>query len=129
MALSGHSHVRGISTLNFGPFSTKLGATVQAIKKMTVNDNGPGPGRNYGETDVFTFGPKVFFWPKMAFNPKNHPKFLKRLISIWDEATFFFEQLFPVVARIWLGSRSVCFFWAQNLGFSAEKSNFGQRPV
>ena len=37
---------------------------------------------------------KVFFWPKMGFNPKNHPKFLKRLIFIWEKATFFFEQLF-----------------------------------
>ena len=32
-ALSGDSHVRGISTLNFGPISTKLGGTVRAIKK------------------------------------------------------------------------------------------------
>ena len=31
LALLGHSHVRGTSTLNFGPFSTKLGGTVQAI--------------------------------------------------------------------------------------------------
>ena len=47
-----------------------LGGTVQAIKKMTQNDNGPGPGRNYGETDVFTFGRKVFFGLKMGFKPK-----------------------------------------------------------
>ena len=33
LALSGHSHVRGISTLNFGPFSTKLSGTVRTIKK------------------------------------------------------------------------------------------------
>ena len=33
LALLGHSHVRGISTLNFGPISTKLGGTVRAIKK------------------------------------------------------------------------------------------------
>ena len=70
LALSGHSHVRGISTLNFGPFSTKLGGTVRAIKKMTQNDNGPGPGRNYGETGVFTFGRKVVFGLKMGFTPK-----------------------------------------------------------
>ena len=56
LALSGHSHIRGISTLNFGLFSTKLGGTVRAIKKMTQNDNGPSLGRNYGEMDVFTFG-------------------------------------------------------------------------
>ena len=42
-------HFRGISTLNFGPFSTKLGGTVQAVMKMTQNDNGPGLGRNYGD--------------------------------------------------------------------------------
>ena len=74
LALLDHSHIRGISTPNFGPISTKLGGTVWAIKKMTQNDNGQGPGRNYGETDVFTFGQKVFFCPKMGFNPKNHPK-------------------------------------------------------
>ena len=60
LALLGHSHVRGISTLNFGPISTKLGGTVRAIKKMTQNDNGPGLGWNYGETTVFTLGRKVF---------------------------------------------------------------------
>ena len=37
------------------------------------NDNGPGLGRNYGETDVFTLGRKLVFGPKMGFNPKNHP--------------------------------------------------------
>ena len=26
---------------------------------MTQNDYGPGPGRNYGETAVFTFGRKA----------------------------------------------------------------------
>ena len=28
---------------------------------MTHNDNRPGPGQNYGETAVFTFGRKAFF--------------------------------------------------------------------
>ena len=37
-------------------------------------DNGPGPGRNYGETGVFTVGQKVFFGLKMGFTAKNHPK-------------------------------------------------------
>ena len=78
MAVFGLCHDRGISTLNFGPFSKKLGGTVRAIKKMTQNDNGPGPGRNYGETAVFTFGQKVLFWVKIVFwsglgpcGPKN----------------------------------------------------------
>ena len=61
LAILGHSHVRGLTTLNFGPISMKLGGTVQAIERMTQKDNGPGPGRNYGETGVFTFGRKVVF--------------------------------------------------------------------
>ena len=44
LAVSGLCHCLRRSTLNFGPFSTKLGVTVQAIKKGTHNDNGPGPG-------------------------------------------------------------------------------------
>jgi len=74
LALLGHSHVRGIPTLNFGPISTRLGGTVRTIKKMTKKDNGPGHGRNYGEMGVFTFGQKVVFGLKRGFTPKNHPK-------------------------------------------------------
>ena len=66
LAVFGHSHVRGATTLNFGPISTKLGGIVRAIKKMTQKDNGPGPGRNHGETGVFTFGRKVVFGPKIG---------------------------------------------------------------
>ena len=59
-----------LSTLNFGPFSTKLGGTVWTIKKMIQKDNGPGLGRNYGETGIFTFGRKVVFGLKMGLTPK-----------------------------------------------------------
>ena len=92
---------------------------------MTQNDNGPGLGWNYGETDVFTFGRKV--WPKMGFKI-NHPKFLKLMIFILEKATFFFEHLFPVVAKTCLEYRSV-FFWAQNLVFFGQKNPiFAIRP-
>ena len=74
LAVLGLCYDRGVPTLNFGPISTKLGGTVRAIKKMTQKDNGPGPGRNYGETGVFTFGRKVVFGLKMGLTPKNHPK-------------------------------------------------------
>ena len=64
---------------------------------MTQKDNEPGPGRNYGETGVFTFGRKVFFGLKMGLTPKmTFPPLI-----IWAKALFFFEQLFPVVARTW----------------------------
>ena len=74
LAVLGLCHDRGIATLNFGPISTKFGGTVRAFKKMTQKENGPGPGRNYGETGVFTFGRKVVFGLKMGLTPKNHPK-------------------------------------------------------
>ena len=74
LAVFGLCHDRGISTLNFGPISTKLGGIVRTIKKMTQKDNGPGPGQNHGETGVFTFGRKVVFGLKMGLTPKNHPK-------------------------------------------------------
>ena len=88
MALSGHSHVRGISTLNFGPFSTKLGGTVRAIKKMTQKDNGPGPGGNHGETGDFTFGRKVVFGLKMGLTPKNDQNDISPLDYL-GKGTFF----------------------------------------
>ena len=65
-----------------------------------------------------------FFWPKMGFSPKNHPKFLKRLIFIWEKATFFFEQLFPVVARTWLELKSGTSFLGPKFRFLAKKSDF-----
>ena len=58
LAVFGHSHFRGATTLNFGPISTKLGGTVRAIKKMTQKDNGPGQGRNYEKRRPF--GPARF---------------------------------------------------------------------
>ena len=71
LAVFGHRRVRGATTLNFGPISTKLGGIVRAIKKMTQKDNGPGPGRNYGEMGVFTFGRKVVFGLKMGLGPAH----------------------------------------------------------
>ena len=75
---------------------------------MTQKDNGPGP--NYGETGVFTFGRKVVFGLKMGFTPKITQNDIW-VIIIWAKATFFFEQLFLVVARTWLESKSDSFFW------------------
>ena len=71
LAISGLCHFVIISNLNFGSWSTKLDGIVRAIRKMTHNDNGSGPGQNYGETAVFTFGRKVVFWPKILFFPKK----------------------------------------------------------
>ena len=106
-------------TLNFGLFSAKLGGTVRTIKKMTQNDNGPGPGRNYGKMAVCV-QPKCFFWLKNEFLPKNHPKLL---IFILEKATFFFKQLFLVVARTWLESRTE-FFFGPKSRFLAKKIHF-----
>ena len=68
--MTGHpvGNIAIISTLNFGPRSTKLHGTIWATKKMTHIDNGPGLGRNYGETwNVFTFCRNADFVPKMHY--------------------------------------------------------------
>ena len=44
---------------------------------------------------------KCFFGYKSVFSKKNHPKFAKGVIFIWEKGTFLFAQLFPVVARTW----------------------------
>ena len=43
---------------------------------------------------------------------------------IWAKATFFFEQLFPVVARTWLESKSGTSFLGPKFRFLAKKSDF-----
>merc|ERR1712122_38466 len=40
------------------------------------------------------------------------------------KATFFFEQLFSVVARTWLGAKSECLFLGPKFQFLAKKSDF-----
>ena len=45
-------------------------------------------------------------------------------LIIWAKALFFFEQLFPVVARTWLGYRSVCLFLGPKFRFLVQKSDF-----
>ena len=43
---------------------------------------------------------------------------------IWTKATFFFEQLFPVVARTWLEEKSDRLFLGPKFRFLAQKSDF-----
>ena len=45
-------------------------------------------------------------------------------LIIWAKATFFFEQLFPVVARTWLEYKSGSLFLGPKFQFLAKKSDF-----
>ena len=45
-------------------------------------------------------------------------------LIIWEKALFFFEQLFPVVARTWLGLKSDRLFLGPKFRFLAQKSDF-----
>ena len=100
LAVFGHSHVRRATTLSFGPISTKTrGESSGPSKKMTQKANGPGPGRNYEETGVFTSAEKVVFGLKMCLPQKITQNDISPLNSLGQKATFFFEQLFSVVAR------------------------------
>ena len=121
LAIFGHSHVRRATTLNFGPISTKLGGIVRVIKKMTQKDNGPGPGRNHGETGVL-LRPKSGFWPKNGSYPKKSPKMTFPPLIIWAKALFFFGQLFRSWPEHGVPEEVNTFFWAQNLPYDP---NFG----
>ena len=102
LAVFGGGRNSYISTPNFETYLTKLVGTIRVTKKMTYFDYGDGPGRNYGETAVFTFCRKAENGPKIRFFPKKLPKFAKRLIFIGEKGTFSFGQLCPVVAGTWL---------------------------
>ena len=91
---------------------------------MTNYECAGGPGPNYGETAVFAFCRKAEKRPKIRFSLYKHPPNGSSLLIIWEKATFFFWQLFPVVAGTWSEVRSGLFFLAQNFRFSARKSVF-----
>ena len=103
-------------------FEIQLGGWT--IKKMAQNDNWPGPGRNYGETAVFTLSQKVVFGQKSVFLQKKHQKFAKRLIFILEKGSFFSAQLCPVKARTKCPLRSELFWGGPKSRFLGQKSDF-----
>merc|ERR1711928_82122 len=72
----------------------------------------------------FYVRPKSGFWPQIGSYPKKSPKMTFSPLIIWAKATFFFEQLFPVVARTWLESKSGTSFLGPKFRFLAQKSDF-----
>merc|ERR1712147_55251 len=72
----------------------------------------------------FYVRPKSGFWPKNGFYPKKSPKMTFPPLIIWAKGPFFFEQLFSVVARTWLGLKSDSLFLGQKFRFLAKKSDF-----
>merc|ERR1712012_692797 len=86
--------------------------------------SGPESRRN----GRFYVWPKSGFWPKNGSYPKKSPKMTLAPLIIWAKALFFFEQLFPVVARTWLGTKSVRLFWTQNFSFWPKNPIFAIRP-
>ena len=76
-SVSGHSSITSISTLNFGPFSTKLGWDRLGHKKMAHIDNGPGPDRNYIRENG-----RLKFWRKADNGPKIRFCYRTRISSM-----------------------------------------------
>ena len=89
---------------------------------MTQNYNGPGPGRYYRETAVFTFSRKLFFLAKNALYPKKTPKISYETDFYLGKGNFFF------MARTCLGLRSG-FCWARNLVFLPKNPIFAISPI
>ena len=67
---------------------------------------------------------KSGFWSKNGSYPKKSPKMTFSPLIIWAKALFFFEQLFPVVARTWLRSKSGTSFLGPKFQFLTKKSDF-----
>ena len=93
-------------------------------KKMSHNDNRPGPGQKYRQMSIFKFGRKALFGQKSIFFQKV-PKICK---FIWEKGTFLFAQLCLVVARTWLRPRSEVFFWTKNTDFGLKIRCFALGP-
>ena len=117
--------------LYFGPISTKLVGTVRAIKKMTQNDNEPGPGWNYGETAVFTFSRKKNFWAKNApvFLAKKTPE-ISEETDIYFGGNFFLCKTFSGRDQNMVSLKKGTYFFGLKSGFLAPKSNiFHSTPI
>merc|ERR1712016_226443 len=72
----------------------------------------------------FYVRPKSGFWSENGSYPKKSPKMTFSPLIIWEKETFFFEQLFSVVARTWLEYKSGSFFLGPKFRFLAKKSDF-----
>ena len=90
---------------------------------MTQKDNGPGLGRNYGETGVFTFGRKVVFGLKIGFTPKNHPKW-HFPPWLFGQRHFFFWTTYSGRGQNMVRGKKWVPFFGSKFWFLAQKSNF-----
>merc|ERR1719422_2803519 len=76
------------------------------------------------EKRAFLRSAEKWFLPKNGSYPKKSPKMTFSPLIIWAKGLFFFEQLFPVVARTWLGLKSGTLFLCPKFQFLAKKSDF-----
>ena len=75
LAISGHSHfIYIISTLNFGPSSTKLGQTVRAIKKWPTMTTDLVPARITEKRPFLRSAEKCSFFGQKCVFPKKAPE-------------------------------------------------------
>ena len=70
---------------------------------------------------------KCFFWPKMGFNPKNHPKFLKTGIYL-GKGNFFLWTTFSGRGQNMVNPKKWVFVFAQNIDFWPKNPIFAIRP-
>ena len=117
LVVSGHSPITSISTLILGLFQQNL----VDICGPSQNDQEwrrirSGPN---GETVVFTFSRKVFFWPKMGFIPKSIQNFLRSLLESRSDLFFFF----------FFGGGGEISVFGPIIQFLPYDPNFIQRPV
>ena len=70
----------------------------------------------YREKTVFTFSLKVFFWPKMHFNPKT-PKIFWETDIYSGKGNFYLWTTFSSLSQNMVRIKKWPFFWARNFVF------------
>ena len=95
LAISGQSPIASISTLNFKPWSTKLGRTVRSTKKLPTMTIDLVPA-GITEEAVSTFCRKAFFWPKVRFFQKKKRKNTQKIDIYLGKGYFFLCTILPV---------------------------------
>ena len=105
--------------------STKIRVVWQKLDFLAKNWNfGPKKGGHFCTQKVSHWNPDMRVPKFLLPAPKKSPKMTFSPLIIWAKGPFFFEQLFSVVARTWLGAKSERLFLGPKFQFLAKKSDF-----
>ena len=128
LALLGLCDFAMISTLNFGPSSTKLGGNVWASKKWPRMTTDLVWAEITAKRPFLRFAEKCFFGQKCVLSQKNTQNLLRDWYLFWKMVLFSLHNFF----QSWPGpgvQQEVNLFFGPKSRFLPYDPNFGQWPV